>query len=398
MNDFILVGENRKKMRKQFSPSSDEDDNHSDILSSSRSSFHNWWRSAKEFDENGNLKLDYSNLITDLTPRLKVIREMERLALIATDGLDDLRHKLLSYKSGDFWLPTGGIKKEEMEISPIITILLVGFSGAGKSSIINLMYSVLGRSGLIPFTQTSGVSSEYTTMFMEEHNVLRSMRSGFCVYDSRGLDYSQLDESLQGLNNWMVTGIHHHQLCRRPGVEENLTGPIMPSTSRFIRRRVNCAMVVVNIAETYKALLNGDSKPLESTKELFYSHSMRKSNENPILIMTHGDKLTVEERIDGRIKICEFLGISETSGTYDIVCLTEHGILAEESDPITAYALTEAIYRALIFSDRTHSPKTNYKDYFFNILNLIICFIAGIFTYLAHFFSQLADPNKLKRM
>ncbi|MCL7044967.1 hypothetical protein MKW94_008838 [Papaver nudicaule] len=398
MNSQISVEELRKKtMRNPIPPSSDEDDNHSDILSS-RSSFHNWWRSAKEFDENGNLTLDTNNLIADLTPRLKVIREMERLALIATEGLDDLRHKLLSYKSGDFWLPTGGIKKEEMEISPIITILLVGFSGAGKSSIVNLMYSVLGRSGLIPFTQTSGVSSEYTTMFMEEHNVLRSMRSGFCVYDSRGLDYNQLGESLQVLDNWMVSGVHHHQLCRRPGIEESLPVPIMPSTTRFTRRRVNCPMVVVNIAEIYKALLKGDSKPLESTKELFHSPSLRKSNENPILIMTHGDKLTVEERIDGRIKICEFLGVSETSGAYDIVCLTEHGILAEESDPITAYALTEAMYRALIYSDRTHSPKRNFKDYFFRILNLIICFIAGIFTYLAHFFSQLADPTKLKRM
>ncbi|KAI3854597.1 hypothetical protein MKX03_005193 [Papaver bracteatum] len=390
-------------MRNQVPPSSDEEyDNHSDILSPSHSSFHNWWRSAKEFDENGNLKHDYNNIpITDLTPRLKVIREMERLALVAAEGLDDLRHKLLSYRSGDFWLPIGGIKKEEMDISPVITILLVGFSGAGKSSIVNLMYSVLGRSGLIPFTHTSaGVSSEYKSMFMEEHNVLRSMRSGFCVYDSIGLDYSQLGESLEDVNDWMVAGVQHHQLYHRPGVlvESSTPEPTMPSTSRFARRRVNCAVVVVNIAEIYKAFMNGDTKPLESTKELLYNTSIRKSNENPILIMTHGDKLTVEERIDGRIKICEFLGVSETSGAYDIVCLTEHGILAEESDPITAYALTEAMYRALIFSDRTHSPKTAFMDYFLDFLNLIICFVAGMFTYLAHFFTQLADPSKLKRM
>ncbi|RZC53072.1 hypothetical protein C5167_011935 [Papaver somniferum] len=233
-------------MRNQVPPSSDEEyDNHSDILSPSHSSFHNWWRSAKEFDENGCLKLDYNNIpITDLTPRLKVIREMERLALISPEGLDDLRHKLLSYRSGDFWLPIGGIKKEEMDISPVIIILLVGFSGAGKSSIINLMYSVLGRSGLIPFTHTSaGVSPEYQSMFMEEHNVLRSMRSGFCVYDSIGLDYSQLGESLEDVNDWMVAGVQHHQLYRRPRVEESLTSEsTMPSTSRFARRQVNCAV------------------------------------------------------------------------------------------------------------------------------------------------------------
>ncbi|KAI3853828.1 hypothetical protein MKW92_047433 [Papaver armeniacum] len=335
-------------MRNQVPPSSDEEyDNHSDILSP-----------TKEFDENGNLKLYYNNIpITDLTPRLKVIREMERLALIAMKVWDDLRHKLLSYRSGDFWLPIVGIKKEEMDISPVITILLVDSLVLAKALLLILCMVFLAD--LVSFLS---LILQYKSTFMEEHNVLRSMRSGFCVYDSIGLDYSQLGESLK-----------HHQLYHRPGVlEESLASePTMPSTSRFVRRR-----------RFTKAFLNGDSKPLESTRELLYATSIRKS----------------KERIDGRIKICEFLGVSETSGAYDIVCLTEHGILAEESDPITAYALTEAIYRALIFSDRTHSPKSAFMDYFLDFLNLIICFVAGMFTYLAHFFTQLADPSKLKRM
>lgn len=67
------------------------------------------------------------------------------------------------------------------------------------------------------------------------------------------------------------------------------------------------------------------------------------ADENPILILTHGDKLSMEDRIDSRLKICEHLGISETAGVYDIVCLTEYGFLADEIDPVTAYALTEAV-------------------------------------------------------
>ncbi|KAJ6390428.1 hypothetical protein OIU77_024608 [Salix suchowensis] len=55
-------------------------------------------------------------------------------ALIAQEGLDEVRYKLQMYRSGDFWVPTGGIKKEEMDVPPVITILLVGFSGSGKSS------------------------------------------------------------------------------------------------------------------------------------------------------------------------------------------------------------------------------------------------------------------------
>ncbi|KAF8376828.1 hypothetical protein HHK36_031494 [Tetracentron sinense] len=382
-------------MRNQLSLS-DEDEN------DSSNSVFCWWKTAEEFKERGNLKLDLSNL-SNLTPTVKVLREMERLALVAPEGLDDLRHKLLTYRSGDFWSPTGGINKEDMKIPPLITILLVGFSGSGKSSLVNLMYSVLGRSGLIPFAQTSGNSPNYTTLFIEEHNVLRSLRSGFCVYDSRGFDYNRMSESFEDLTAWMVDGVHHNQLCRRSGDEalrrEGMVIPSMGSmlsSSRFKRRRVNCAIVVANVADIYKALQKGDSKPLEATRELFWCPSLRKCNENPLLILTHGDLLSAKERIDGRLKICEFLGVSETTGTYDIVCLTEHGLLADDSDPVTAYALTEAIYRALIFSDRTHSPKRNIKDWVVIFVSWVMCSISAFFAFLAYFFSRLSRRDKLK--
>lgn len=111
-----------------------------------------WWRSLPEFSTSNNrLRPD----LTKLTPRMKVLREMERLALVAPDGLDEMRHKLVGYRAGDFWMPTGGMRKEDMVIPSVVTVLLVGLSGSGKSSLVNLMYSVLGRCGLIPFAQTS---------------------------------------------------------------------------------------------------------------------------------------------------------------------------------------------------------------------------------------------------
>ncbi|KAJ4967825.1 hypothetical protein NE237_014526 [Protea cynaroides] len=102
---------------------SEEDDNEKPLFY--------WWRSTEEFNENGELKLNLSRL-SSLTPRLKVLREMERSTLIAPEGLDEPRQKLFTYHSGGFYLPTGGISKEEMDILPVITILLVGFFGSGK--------------------------------------------------------------------------------------------------------------------------------------------------------------------------------------------------------------------------------------------------------------------------
>ncbi|KAL9661070.1 hypothetical protein QQ045_025889 [Rhodiola kirilowii] len=69
-------------------------------------------------------------------------------------------------------------------------------------------------------------------------------------------------------------------------------------------------------------------KPLE----IRYSNLIRKSSENSILVLTHGDLLPAEGRITARLKICEFLGVPETLGAYDIPCLTEQGILAEERE------------------------------------------------------------------
>lgn len=359
-----------------------------------------WWRTLEEFDENGNFKVEISD-ISKLTPRVKVLREMERLALVSVEGLEDFRHKLLSYRAGDFWLPVGGIKKEEIDIPPIITILLVGPISSGKSSLINLMYSVLGRSGLIPFAQTSGESSSYTTMYLEEHNVLRSPRSGLCVFDTRGLDgQDRIVEGLEEVSTWMLDGVKHNQPSYRSGDDgdRRFKGSTVVNSSRFVKRKVNCVMVVADLSQIVKAFKCGDLKSIEALRALFHLECIKNSNENPILILTHGDSLSPNDRIEGRVKICEYLGIPETSGAYDVACLTEQGILAEECDPVTAFAVTEGVYRALLISDRSHLPKRKFKDSIIMFWSWIMCCIASFFAILANFFSKFGHQKKKLKM
>ncbi|KAJ8899107.1 hypothetical protein K2173_010260 [Erythroxylum novogranatense] len=363
--------------------------NHPSSIDQSTGLACSWWRTDTEFDELLRNKFDLPN-IASLSPRLIALREFERLALIANSGLNELRYKLQTYRSGDLWVPTGGFGKEEMDIPQVITILLVGFTGSGKSSLVNLMYSVLGRSGILPFAQTSfGDASKYTTIYMEEHNVLRSMKNGFCVYDSRGFRYENLGEGLEELSNWMREGVHHNQLCWRSGDCDVMKYDPENVSSKFVQRRVNSVMVVVNLAEVYKALKAGDFKPMEAVTQLYNFPTLRQCNENPLLILTHGDLLPTEERIEGRLKICEILGVSTNNGVYDIVCLTEYGYLAEESDPVTAYALTEAVYRALLDSDRKHFPKMNLRDKALPVLSWLMCLIGVLLTFLADICSKL---------
>lgn len=110
-------------------------------------------------------------------------------------------------------------------------------------------------------------------MFLQEHNVLRSMRSGFCVYDSRGFSYECIREGLDELSSWVSEGVHHNQPCLAPGNQESVDDDsefqMSRSSSKYVTRQVNCVLVVVNIAEVYDAVRTGDLKPLMATKELF---------------------------------------------------------------------------------------------------------------------------------
>lgn len=113
-----------------------------------------WWKSAAELDY-VKLRLFENSNASKISPRIRLLRELERLALLASESLNEIRHKLLSYRAGDFWVPTGGISKQDLEIPAVNTILLLGFHNAGKTSLVNLMYRVFARSGLLHFAQTS---------------------------------------------------------------------------------------------------------------------------------------------------------------------------------------------------------------------------------------------------
>ncbi|MQM15669.1 hypothetical protein Taro_048618 [Colocasia esculenta] len=406
-----------------------------------------WWRLAPEFDERGrpDRRLYPSTVeeVSALTPRLRVLKEMERLAAVAQDSLDELRHRLFSYRSGDMWVPAGGVPKEHMDIPPVVTILLVGPSGAGKSSLVNLMYSVLGRAGLIPFARTSPGTAR--TRVLEEHNVLRSMRNGFCVYDSRGFEYERTAEGLEEIAGWVENGVHHLQHCSggRGSGEEGI--PL--GRPRYVRRKVNCVLMVADMAEIHKASKAGDARPLDAARALFRSPSVRVSDaasvhlfsssfapffvepapliplnivlllplkpgficsstaphagEDPVLVLTHGDELSAEERVEGRLRVCEALGVSPAGGAYDIACLNEQGLPVEELDPVTSYSLAEVVYKALLTADRGYTPRRRSKEWVLCFLSWIMWSLSALFAFLSYCCSKLAQRHqdcKLKKL
>ncbi|XP_047333749.1 uncharacterized protein LOC124937525 [Impatiens glandulifera] len=368
-----------------------------------------WWRSAAKFEEYLKWKEEEAKSPSlnpfKLDPELTFMREMERLALLAPEGLDELRQKLYAYHAGDFWVPAGGVKKEDMDIPSVNTILLVGFHNSGKSSLVNLMYSVLGRSGVIPFAETlSGNGSRQLASTLEEHNVLRSMKSGFCVYDSVGFDYDEVNEFTGEIWDWMIEGVSHKEHLKKfedenhnrrhpwKKIESDFHISLGSTTPKFANRKVNFVMVAANLFEINNAIKTGDRRPLEAVRQIFSSPAIRKCNENPLLILTHGDMIPCEERINARVKICEYLDILE-AGVYDIVCVTSYGFLPDESDLIAAYSVTEAIYRALLVSDRGNLPKRKIKDKMVMVMVWFMRLIGAMFGLLARLFSGLSSRH-----
>ncbi|KAB5569495.1 hypothetical protein DKX38_003288 [Salix brachista] len=256
-----------------------------------------------KFDELVRIKSDLPE-IACLAPRVRVPRQLERLALIAQEGLDEVRYKLQMYRSGDFWVPTGGIKKEEMDVPPVITILLAGF----------------------------------------ECTIL-------------GFSYGKIGDALEELSIWMSDGVRHNQLCLRSGDDVLLEDDS-------------------ETAEVSKDLKGSDSKPLEATRELFHSPALRNCSK-PYSLPS----------------ISSFRGCLEYERL--IVCLTEHGFLAEESDPATACAVTEAVYRALLISDRRHFPQKKLQDWAAFLFSGPVCLMGVLFAFLV-ICSQLGRRGRLK--
>ncbi|CAA6654358.1 unnamed protein product [Spirodela intermedia] len=308
---------------------------------------------------------------------------MERLALVGHDSLDDLRHKLLSYRAGDLWVPAGGVPKEALDVPPVVTILLVGAAGSGKSSLVNLMYSVLGAPGSSP--SPAPPRKNGGTSCLEEHNVLRSTRNGFCVYDSKGFEYDEAAEGIEEMAGWVEDGVRHRQPCGGAAELEarfRFAGP----PARFAKRRVNSVI----------GPEGGDTRPLNATRALFHSPSLRAVAENPILALTHGDMLAAEERIEARLMVCEMLGVSEATGAYDIACLNEYGLLVDEFDSVTAYSLAEAVYRSLLAADRSHPPKRKLTEWLFHAVACFMWSLSAFCAFLSFCFSSLARRQRCK--
>lgn len=142
------------------------------------------------------------------------------------------------------------------------------------------------------FNCITGESSNYTTMYLEEHNVLRSPRSGLCVYDTRGLDEDRVDEGLEEVSTFISDGVRHNQACYRSSDDhdQRVKGSSMEniSKSRYMKRKVNCVMVVADLSQIHNAFkCGGDLKSMEALKALFHLSAIKNSSKSSFILILY---------------------------------------------------------------------------------------------------------------
>ncbi|GJR33340.1 hypothetical protein Tco_1109572 [Tanacetum coccineum] len=129
----------------------------------------------------------------------------------------------------------------------------------------------------------------------------------------QGLDFTRIGECLdEGSTVAERWGLFHIEPCLFGEVVADTVFELL--SDGFVRRKVNYVVMVVDLTDVYKAFFcGGDFKRVLAIKSLFHCPSIRTSKQ---------------------------------------------GILPKKRDPADDYfALTEAFYRAVLQSDRTHSPR-----------------------------------------
>ncbi|MCO5571711.1 hypothetical protein L7F22_025458 [Adiantum nelumboides] len=271
-------------------------------------------------------------------------------------NLEDMRKKIKGYRSGDGIHLVGGIRSAGFAIPEVTTLLVVGFSGAGKSCLINNMIRVVDNLADGFDRAQTYVDTENGSLFLQEYN-LSSSAKNFCVFDSRGFSRTNACEDLDGIKAWMSNGICHGEAVCRPSdtktVREALEGRGRQGHSDCtVRRRVDFVIFVVDAFTVSRFRESHDVAALENLAMLYKSPFLSFKDDVAVVVMTHGDKLTSQDRVLTRIFIGELLGVSPVDQIFDISCFTERSVHPGDVDTVNDLILLNMLKFSLERADK----------------------------------------------
>lgn len=275
----------------------------------------------------------------------------------------DKREKICSYKPGDGFYEAGGVNRMDVAIPEMTTLLLVGPSGAGKSTLINNIIRVL-NSSTSGFDRAQAYEEKGNgSLFLQEYLVYTAA-SHFLVFDSRGFSEKHTSEDLDVARKWMMDGISHGEPVCRPSdnvsTKEALEGRSRQRHDQLTsKREVNFVIFVVNALSVHNWKESQDILAIENLVALYKNPYLTFKDDRPVVVMTHGDRLSPENGILTRILIGKVFGVSPLDHIFDISCCTARSVNPGEGDPVSDLVLLNMLEFALARADRNLPYKSS---------------------------------------
>ncbi|AES79090.1 putative P-loop containing nucleoside triphosphate hydrolase [Medicago truncatula] len=276
-------------------------------------------------------------------------------------SLKQAKEKILRYRPGTWIEKARGLKLRDYDVPETTSLILVGPSGSGKSSLINRISKVFDDDKFAPTRAQVSYNSLRGdgTYFLREHMIPRDSNS-ICLYDTRSLS-NKSHENNEMLKNWMTEGVHHGELVIRSKDNQTLTESLKCKGNKkgFFSsksRKVNFVIYVLNGLSVLNMMENADgafkARYIEEIVSTFNFNNpfLSFKDDKPVLVLTHGDLLSLSDRARVRVYLGEVLGIPPTKQIFDI---------PECDDLVTESAIIGMLRYTLEHADNNIPQKTN---------------------------------------
>ncbi|KAL8496174.1 hypothetical protein ACS0TY_020043 [Phlomoides rotata] len=268
--------------------------------------------------------------------------------------LEGAKNKILSYTPGSWVDKKGGMDLSDYDVPNATSLLLIGPKGSGKSSLVNNISRALENDA--PPSGRAQVSYNYAagegTCFLHEYLIPRGSGS-FCLYDTRSFS-TDSSENQKMLKRWMTKGVRHGELVGRKSDNMTLKARLKCkarrcfSSSQF--RAVDFVIFVVNGISVLESMNSDDEKKQysEMIASNFNNPLLSFKDDKPVVVITHGDLLSLSDRVRVRTYVGELLGVCPTRQIFDI---------PENNESSTTLAIYDMLTHCLDRADRNLPAK-----------------------------------------
>ncbi|CAL5353424.1 unnamed protein product [Camellia sinensis] len=278
---------------------------------------------------------------------------------LISENLYEAKSEILRLCTLDSYIPgawiekVGGMKLSDYDVPNTTSLLLIGPKGSGKSSLVNKISRVFeddqfaSDRAQVSCSHNSSVGDG--TYFLQEYMIPRGSTS-FCLFDTRCLS-DDSSKNMEMLKHWMTKGVRHGELVVRDSDSSTLKTRMMCKArqSGYYSseiRMVNFVIFVVNGLSVLKSLDSDDEAEKNYTQLIattFNCPFLSFKDDKPVIVVTHGDLLSIPERARVRVHLGELLGIPPTTQIFDI---------PENRDLTTKLVIVDMLRYSLEHADR----------------------------------------------